>query len=55
MQEIIIRSFTPSDIETICQIAIAAWAPIYAKYRKDMGEEFYQLIPPVDRKEKPSR
>ena len=41
MDDLAIRDLRPGDVETIVDIAIAAWRPIYAGYRRTMGEELF--------------
>ncbi len=38
------RSCQNKDIPKICEIAVNAWAPIYAAYRKDMGADLFKIV-----------
>ncbi len=50
--EIKLRKAMPSDIETISNIAVLAWEPIYAAYLEDMGKDLFELMLPGWREEK---
>ena len=52
MSEIRIRALAPSDVEFAVEIALAAWEPIYAYYRRIMGDELFLAIHPDWRQEK---
>lgn len=41
-----IRPLQPADIERVVAIAVAAWEPIYAYYRRAMGEELFAAAYP---------
>ena len=41
MKELGLRAFQPADVERLVDIAVAAWAPIYAWYRQTMGGELF--------------
>ncbi len=41
MSETAIREFRPADMEAIVHVAIAAWEPIYANYRRLMGDDLF--------------
>jgi GNAT superfamily N-acetyltransferase len=40
------REATSADVETVVEIALAAWAPIFAHYREMLGPELYTLESP---------
>ncbi len=42
--EVVIREVRPEDYETVATIAVAAWEPIYAEYRRVLGSEMYDLM-----------
>ena len=52
MPEIVVRPLEPSDVEAVVEIALAAWAPIYAYYRRAMGDELFLTAHPDWRQEK---
>ena len=52
MPEIIVRPLEPSDVEVVVELALAAWAPIYASYRRIMGDELFRTAHPDWQKEK---
>ena len=41
MDDLIIRAPKSADVETLVEIAVAAWTPIYAWYRQTMGDELF--------------
>lgn len=41
MEDVIIRELEAADVERAVEIALAAWAPIFAFYRQAMGEELF--------------
>jgi ribosomal protein S18 acetylase RimI-like enzyme len=47
-----IRELAPQDVPTVCDLAVAAWEPIYAWYQKTMGEELFAALHPDWRAEK---
>jgi len=47
-----IREFRKSDLETICDIAVKAWEPIYGVLKKDFGDELFCLMFPDWKAEK---
>ena len=47
-----VRDLGSEDIETIVQIALAAWEPIYRYYRQEMGEDLFRAVFPDWRAEK---
>jgi len=49
---IIIRELTETDKARVVEIALAAWAPIYASFKQILGEEFYKKQHPDWRTEK---
>ena len=50
--DILIRDLGPADTEAVVEIALLAWEPIYASYRRILGEELYAAAHPDWRKEK---
>ena len=48
----VIRAFRESDLDTICDIAVRAWAPIYETFRKDSCDELFYLMYPDWKAEK---
>ena len=52
MDDVVIRDVRPDDVETICQIAVAAWDPIFDHFRELMGEELFAATCPDRPKEK---
>jgi ribosomal protein S18 acetylase RimI-like enzyme len=52
MQEIVIRPLAPSDVETVVEIAVAAWLPIFAHFRQIMGDELFLTARPRWQQEK---
>ena len=50
--DVCIRDLRPGDVETVVDIAVAAWAPIYASYRRILGEEVFAAGFPDWRTEK---
>ena len=43
-QTIEIRELQPGDDHHLVDIALAAWAPIYEAYRKELGEELFDFL-----------
>jgi ribosomal protein S18 acetylase RimI-like enzyme len=43
MDELVIREVKPEDIEAACDIAVAAWEPIFVSFRRMMGDELFAL------------
>lgn len=41
MNKVKVRALEPGDVETLVEIAVAAWTPIYAWYRQTMGDELF--------------
>jgi RimJ/RimL family protein N-acetyltransferase len=41
VSDIAIRELEPEDIEAVVEIAVAAWTPIFAFYRRVMGEDLF--------------
>ena len=37
-----IRAVRPEDVDTICDIAVRAWEPIFAEFRRCMGDEMFE-------------
>lgn len=52
MSDIVIRDLEPADVDAVVEIAIAAWAPIYAWCRETMGEELFAAAHPDWRESK---
>lgn len=50
-----IRALRAEDIERVCEIAVAAWEPIFAGFRELLGEELFGLAHPDWRAEKASQ
>jgi len=46
MNDLIIRPLQPADVEAIVAIAVAAWRPIYAFYRQEMGDDLFSAACP---------
>lgn len=44
MEEAIIRPAKEDDLETIKQIAVEAWEPVYQSFRRMMGDELFEGI-----------
>jgi GNAT superfamily N-acetyltransferase len=44
--DVTVRDFQPVDLPQVLDIAVAAWAPIYASYREMLGEEIFTLAFP---------
>ena len=49
---ITIRDLRPDDVDALVDIALAAWAPIYASYRQLLGEALFAAAFPDWRAEK---
>ena len=43
-QTIEIRELRPGDDHHLVDIALAAWAPIYEAYKKELGEELFDFL-----------
>jgi GNAT superfamily N-acetyltransferase len=41
-----IRSYQPADLESILDIAVAAWQPIVTSSKEIVGEELFEIISP---------
>jgi ribosomal protein S18 acetylase RimI-like enzyme len=52
VQEIVIRSLQPSDVDALAAIAVAAWQPIFAFYRRTMGDDLFFAAHPGWQQEK---
>jgi ribosomal protein S18 acetylase RimI-like enzyme len=50
--KMIVRPLEPADVEAVVEVALAAWAPIYASYRRIMGDELFRTAHPDWRREK---
>jgi len=46
MNALIVRPLQPGDVEAIVAIAVAAWRPIYAYYRQEMGDDLFSAACP---------
>jgi ribosomal protein S18 acetylase RimI-like enzyme len=51
-EDLLVRPLRSAEIETLVEIAIAAWTPIYAWYRQAMGDELFVAAFPDWAKEK---
>jgi GNAT superfamily N-acetyltransferase len=40
----VFRPVKPADIELICEIAVKAWQPIFASYRRMLGDELFEAL-----------
>lgn len=40
------RAFERADLDTILDIAVAAWQPIFASSKEIVGEELFEFIHP---------
>ena len=52
MSDITVRDMRAGEVETLVEIAVAAWEPIYDQYRLMLGEELYGMQHPDWRAEK---
>ncbi len=43
---LVIRPVSSDDIETLAQLAVAAWEPVFASFRNVLGAEIYPLLYP---------
>ena len=50
--EIVVRDLTAADVEAAVEIALSAWAPIYAACREIQGDEVFAALHPDWRAEK---
>ena len=50
--DLTIRDLEPADVEAVVEIAVAAWAPIFASFRRILGEDLFCALHPDWRKEK---
>ena len=41
-----IRNFRPEDLKRLQDIAVEAWKPIYAEYRRKLGDEIFEQVFP---------
>ncbi len=41
--DINIRDLKPGDVDRLVKIALAAWTPVYASFRKILGDELFEL------------
>jgi ribosomal protein S18 acetylase RimI-like enzyme len=55
VQKVHIRPLLPSDVDAVVEIAIAAWKPIIARLRQEMGDELFMLARPDWQQEKARR
>jgi len=44
--DVIVRDLEPADVAAAVAIAVAAWEPIFASFRRILGEELYAAIRP---------
>ena len=49
---VIIRELAPEDVARLLEIAVAAWEPVFASFRRILGDELFQLIHPDWQEEK---
>lgn len=42
-EEFDIRNLQPGDVDRLVEIALAAWTPVYASFRKILGDELFEL------------
>ncbi len=42
--ELVIRDVNPDDVGTLCEIAVAAWRPIFASFRQMLGDELFEVV-----------
>ena len=47
-----IRDLRPADVEAAVEIALAAWAPIFASFRRIMGDDLFTALHPDCQKRK---
>jgi GNAT superfamily N-acetyltransferase len=52
MEDMVIRQLKREDTESLVEIAVAAWEPIYAYYRQAMGDELFAAACPDWRENK---
>jgi ribosomal protein S18 acetylase RimI-like enzyme len=52
MDELVIREVRPEDVEILCEIAVAAWTPIFASFRQILGDELFAAVYPDWREQK---
>ena len=46
MQNVVIRPLRPSDVDTVVEIAVAAWQPIFDLYRQTLGDDLFATAHP---------
>ena len=44
MDNVIIRPYRPEDLPRLQEIAVQAWTPIYAEYRRKLGDEIFEQV-----------
>lgn len=52
MKEMVVHPLSPADVEDVVAIAVAAWQPIFAFYRRTMGDDLFATAHPDWRQEK---
>jgi len=52
MDEVVIREFSSEDLPRLLEIAVAAWEPVFASFRRILGDELFELIHPDWQEEK---
>jgi ribosomal protein S18 acetylase RimI-like enzyme len=52
VHKIVVRPLSLPDVEVVVEIAVAAWQPIFAFYRRTMGESLFAAAHPDWRQEK---
>jgi ribosomal protein S18 acetylase RimI-like enzyme len=49
---VVVRDLEPGDVEAVVDIAVAAWGPIFASFRRILGDELFAAHCPDPREEK---
>jgi ribosomal protein S18 acetylase RimI-like enzyme len=52
VRKIVVRPLSLPDVEVVVEIAVAAWQPIFAFYRRTMGDSLFAAAHPDWRREK---
>ncbi len=39
-----VRQLSPDDVETIVSIALAAWEPVFEAFRRELGDDLFELV-----------
>ncbi|HUW57811.1 MAG TPA: GNAT family N-acetyltransferase [Planctomycetota bacterium] len=45
-EDVTIRELKPDDVETLAEVAVAAWRPVYEVRRALVGDEIYEAVWP---------